>query len=197
MEVCELSVSVRSYAGEVHSRGVPVTLRRLPDELIEGRFQHCGCLFHQLPLRRCRHGYPDLSFHPLEPRDSTPVPYLSCAIIAVAVASYLSDAIWLFRREHLPAGVAAQSFHLEHSRFHRRLSRHPRQRFRLSLRVYSAAVALRECVADGKIRMTDDELPRSLISARAVSAVSFSHPALAIIVGRAGARGKFRLCHYG
>jgi hypothetical protein len=45
--------------------------------------------------------------------------------------------------------------------------------------------------------MTDDDLPRSCIGARAVSAVPFTRAALAIIGRRVGALGKLRLGHYG
>ena len=149
-------------------------LRRLPDELVQHGFEPLrGCL-HQLPLRGRRQGNPQL---PLQPPHA--VKWHSRAIFQKRDHNHGSG-IELFRTrrlrlaggEHLPAGIAAQPFHLEHSRLQRRLPGNADQCRRFLLTVHSSFPASRAGVAGLERGMRDGYSVRSRKRIRAVAPVS-------------------------
>src|SRR6266852_4354200 len=92
----------------------------------------------------------------------TPLPYLSCAIIAAAVSSYFSG----------PTPSGSSAVNTCPQALQRRLSYDPHQRFRLLLRVDVASGAVRTAIAVSQLRMRNLHLFRAAIGIRAVAPVS-------------------------
>jgi len=113
-------------------------LRRLPDELAQYAFEPLRSRFHQLPLRGRRERDPQLAFQPFHA-----VKGHSGAILQqrdhghrCRVELFPARRLRRSSREHLAAGVAAQPFHLKHSRLQRRLPDDADQRRRFLLAIH-------------------------------------------------------------